>query len=581
MRVNIQEALAKVEKKLITELDSSGVWHGELSGSALSTAVAVFALWRLDSEKHQKPISDGVLWLRKNGNNDGGWGYTTLSKSNLSTTLLVWSALSATNPIKPVGDVIERAEHWLLKKTGSLEPNQISRAVVSYYGNDKTFAAPILAMCAVAGKLGTGEKAWKFVPQLPFEFSVVPRSLYKLLSLSVVSYALPALISIGLLRHNKRAGISPIRFFRNLCVKKALSILENIQPSSGGYLEAVPLTGFVAMSLACMGYKNNSIIAKSKEFLLETQRSDGSWPIDSNLATWVTTLSVNALSFSSQPITLEWLLKQQHFERHPYTGAKSGGWAWTNLSGGVPDADDTSGALVALRKLGKDNKQVQNAAISGMQWLIDIQNKDGGIPTFCKGWGKLPFDRSCPDITAHAIRALSVWRDTPGSRQKRNIDASIKKALSYLKTAQREDGSWVPLWFGNQHTPSEENPVYGTAQVVKSLLELRTNSKAIELIISGQNYLSGSQNHDGGWGGGKNSPSSIEETALAITALSQSENAKCKEAIENGAEWLIKKTKNCTEFSPAPIGLYFANLWYYEKLYPVIFSVEAFNAIKV
>ena len=34
--------------------------------------------------------------------------------------------------------------------------------------------------------------------------------------------------------------------------------------------------------------------------------------------------------------------------RHPYTGAAPGGWAWTDLPGGVPDADDTPGALLAL-----------------------------------------------------------------------------------------------------------------------------------------------------------------------------------------------------------------------------------------
>ncbi|MDP6504909.1 MAG: hypothetical protein QF886_14920, partial [Planctomycetota bacterium] len=26
---------------------------------------------------------------------------------------------------------------------------------------------------------------------------------------------------------------------------------------------------------------------------------------------------------------------------------------------------------------------------------------------------------------------------------------------------------------------------------------------------------------------------------------------------------------------PAPIGFYFAKLWYYEKLYPIIFSIAA------
>ena len=46
-----------------------------------------------------------------------------------------------------------------------------------------------------------------------------------------------------------------------------------------------------------------------------------------------------------------WLLDQQYHERHLYTDAPPGGWAWTDLPGGVPDADDTSGALLALHDL--------------------------------------------------------------------------------------------------------------------------------------------------------------------------------------------------------------------------------------
>jgi squalene-hopene/tetraprenyl-beta-curcumene cyclase len=33
------------------------------------------------------------------------------------------------------------------------------------------------------------------------------------------------------------------------------------------------------------------------------------------------------------------------------------------------------------------------------------------------------------------------------------------------------------------------------------------------------------------------------------------------------------ETDHCRE--PSPIGFYFAKLWYYEKLYPLIFTVSA------
>jgi squalene-hopene/tetraprenyl-beta-curcumene cyclase len=46
-------------------------------------------------------------------------------------------------------------------------------------------------------------------------------------------------------------------------------------------------------------------------------------------------------------------------------------------------------------------------------------------------------------------------------------------------------------------------------------------------------------------------------------------------AIAGGIGWLIKHTARGTSFDPSPIGFYFAKLWYFEKLYPVIFTVAA------
>ena len=97
----------------------------------------------------------------------------------------------------------------------------------------------------------------------------------------------------------------------------------------------------------------------------------------------VTTLSVNALSVDSSLAELlppeerrhirDWLLSQQYRREHPYTQAPAGGWAWTDLPGGVPDADDTAGALIALHNLGPHDDTVVDAARAGVTWLLDLQ----------------------------------------------------------------------------------------------------------------------------------------------------------------------------------------------------------------
>jgi squalene-hopene/tetraprenyl-beta-curcumene cyclase len=66
--------------------------------------------------------------------------------------------------------------------------------------------------------------------------------------------------------------------------------------------------------------------------------------------------------------------------------------------------------LLALRNLGA-TAESSEAAKAGINWLLDIQNRDGGWPTFCRGWGHLPFDRSSADISAHALRALTAWKN--------------------------------------------------------------------------------------------------------------------------------------------------------------------------
>ena len=49
--------------------------------------------------------------------------------------------------------------------------------------------------------------------------------------------------------------------------------------------------------------------------------------------------------------------------------------------------------------------------------------------------------------------------------------------------------------------------------------------------------------------------------------------------MNRGVEFLRSATRDGTHFPPSPIGFYFANLWYYEKLYPIIFTVAALTRI--
>jgi squalene-hopene/tetraprenyl-beta-curcumene cyclase len=568
---------AEVRTRLLGEC-AGGRWTGELAASALSTAIAVVALYRAGPVADRADIAAGVRWLVAHQNPDGSWGDTVLSRGNLSTTVVVWAALGYAGG-GGARLAAARAETWILARAGSLEPAQLARAIEARYGDDRTFAVPIMTLCAIAEKLG--DDPWRHVRPLPFELAACPRSWFRFANLQVVSYALPALIAVGQARFRRRPPRNPLtRALRAAAAGRTLRLLTTLQPGSGGFLEAIPLTGFVVMSLAAADALDHPVVARGLAFLRRTRRPDGSWPIDVDLATWLTTGAVNALAAGDGLAALsaaqrdgvrDWLLAQQHRVAHPYTGSPPGGWAWTDLPGGVPDADDTAGALIALHHLDAGNPAVGAAAAAGVTWLMGLQNRDGGMPTFCRGWGALAFDRSAPDLTAHALIALATWRARLPAAQRASCERTIAGGLGYLRRTQRTDGSWVPLWFGNEHEPDERNPTYATARVAQCLVLLAPQGDELRRATA---WLLAAQRPDGGWGGGRNSPASIEETGLALDALLA---AGCPDArsIAAGMAALRALTTDGTRFPPAPIGFYFANLWYFERLYPLIFSLGA------
>ena len=562
-RERVERALRTAVDRLAASMRPEGWWEGRLSSSALSTATAVSALSLAAPRRPQcLHLADrGAAWLAATQNADGGWGDTPGSPSNLATTTLAVAALNLARKQAELAQILASARRYIAANTGGAD---LVEAVRAAYGVDRTFAVPILMNCALAGLV-----PWERIPRLPFELAALPHSWYKFLRLHVVSYALPALIAIGLLLDERKPSRNPLRKAARAATEgPAMRKLAAIQPASGGFLEAIPLTSFVSMSLIPIYGVEQPVAARCLGFLERAVRGDGSWPIDLNLSVWLTTNAVKALHAAGAigkidiAHTRSWIEARQYRESHPYTNASPGAWAWTHLPGGVPDTDDTSSAVLALAALGGSD-----AVPGGVRWLLRIQNADGGWPTYCKGWGRLPFDRSSPDLTAHAMCALSAAKAGDAA------SGAIERGMRYLRRVQCEDGSWVPLWFGNQLAPGKENPVIGTALVLRALHDMNRQDASAE---RGAAYLVAAQNSDGGWGGARGVASSIEETALAVSALAGcGQVADARAAAARGTDYLVRRIEDGSWPAAAPIGLYFASLWYFEELYSIIWSADA------
>src|SRR3954463_1575412 len=96
----LRSAYLTARDALLAERVPAGHWVGELSTSALSTATAVMALHISNPFAHRDLIDSGMRWLADHQNADGGWGDTTKSVSNISTTMLVRAAFALTGAIK-------------------------------------------------------------------------------------------------------------------------------------------------------------------------------------------------------------------------------------------------------------------------------------------------------------------------------------------------------------------------------------------------------------------------------------------------------------------------------------------------
>ena len=675
------ETLQSARRALLAARTPAGQWEGDIPGGAFATAAAVFALHqyrlacnddaavRATDAQSSKLVRQGLGWLALNQNADGGWGETVESGSDVGSTALCWAAFTADSTTATgYSSAVAAAEAWLARAAGNLEPERLARAIADRYGTDPTLSVPILALCAVAGRLGPPPRAWRLVPQLPFERAVLPGLNGN--RLPVAHHALPAFLAVGLVRHVHLPTKNPVaRAARAAARGRALRRIEQSPAGTAGASGAAPLTGFVVASLCAAGHVDSPAVRQGTDLLLRAARDDGSWPVETNLATRVTTLAVNALlttgsesahtpkpprgstertespaapprdpppdlSGADSAQIRDWLLRQ-HPTDVPGTPA---GWAQSDVPGSVPDADDTAGALLALKHLGgrieranpidptasdgadtaaglralrrhfDADEPTRAAAAAGVRWLLDRQGADGGIPV----------DPSGSDLTAHALRAWRAWGpELPPDLQARVREASLA-AVRYLVAQQRPGGSWLPLWFGSQRHPNGENPTYGTARVLRAAFSVPLRD-ALPLnwtaaVRKGVEWLLSAQNTDGGWGGGAGIPPSVEETALAAESLAnvlshdrtvrsgidterddewtifhkmdevvldgEGESERVTAAVERAATWLVERTRRGREFPPAPIGRTAAGLWYVERLYPLAFTVAALEQVR-
>jgi len=176
--------------------------------------------------------------------------------------------------------------------------------------------------------------------------------------------------------------------------------------------------------------------------------------------------------------------------------AAPGGWAFEFRNDFFPDVDDTAFVLMALQGAAKsDPERFEPAARRGLEWLLSMQNRDGGWGAFDRDNDKalmtnIPFadhnamiDPSSADVAARSIECLGNFGWSASH-------PAIQKALAYLRREQTPEGAWYGRWGVNY--------VYGTSGVLRALETIgRSDSAECKRAVE---WLKSVQNSDGGFG---------------------------------------------------------------------------------
>lgn len=265
---------------------------------------------------------------------------------------------------------------------------------------------------------------------------------------------------------------------------------------------------------------------------------------------------------------IDWILDRQVRAEGDWSvkvpQAEPGGWAFEYENLAYPDLDDTAVALIVLARFrdraGPRSARVEEAIRRAVAWVRAMQCSSGGWAAFDRDndrefLTKIPFcdfgevlDPPSVDVTAHVLEALALLGVD------RN-DPAVRRAVSWVRAEQEEDGSWFGRWGVNY--------VYGTGAVLPALAALGEDMSE-PAFQRAADWLVAHQNPDGGWGESCSSymdpaakgrgVSTASQTAWAIMGLLAVARATDASATRRGLAWLAAQQRDGTWDEPQYTG---------------------------
>ena len=532
----LTEAIERGAEHLLSLQDHEGFWLGELEADSTLESDYIYFLHVIGKADPAR-IAKLANYVRHKQLPDGGWSIYPGGPSELNATCKAYFAL------KLAGDDPETLHMAKARETahrlGGLER---TNSYVRFY-------------LALVGALG-----WELVPAIPPELMLLPNWFYfniyemsswtrgivipmAILSAIRPDWRLPERARVDELfkdvSHKDAAfdWSSQLISWKNifLALDRALKLYEKlpwkplrqraIREAKQWLLAHIERTdGLAAIYPAMM----NSIFAlmalghgpddpltwrEIKEFSrfeIEEEETIRLQPCVSPV--WDTCIAMISLEEAGLPPdhpslvqAADWMLSKQVLGPGDWQvknkDAEPGGWAFEFRNDHYPDVDDTAFVLMALQRVKyPDAERMQAAVRRGVQWLISMQNRDGGWGAFDRDNNRkllcnIPFadhnamiDPSTADVTARVLECLGRFgwsADHP----------VVRRGVQFLVKDQCADGAWFGRWGVNY--------VYGTSGVLRALQTISLAAQDYSRRAAA--WLKGVQKSDGSFGESLNS----------------------------------------------------------------------------
>ena len=527
----LSEAIDRGANYLLSLQASEGYWLGELEADTTLESDYIFYLHVIGKARPDR-IAKLANYVRRRQLEDGGWNIYFGGPSELNATIKAYVAL------RLAGDPAE--SEYLLR----------ARARVHELGGLEASNSYTRLYLALVGAVG-----WNMVPAVPPELMLLPNwfaiNIYEMSSWTrgiviplTILYAhkprfdVPDGISVETLYRDpsrKALGLEwdkqlfswrnfflaldrglklyervPWKPLRQRALRQAREwLLEHLERTEG--LAAIyPAMMNSIFALLALGHSPDDPltareIGEFSRFEIEQGDTIRVQPCVSPV--WDTAIAMVALEEAGLPPdhpalveAADWLLENQIVGSGDWMvktpGVMPGGWAFEFRNDFYPDVDDTAFVLMALQRVDyPDKARMQAATRRGLEWLLAMQNRDGGWGAFDHNNDRhflchIPFadhnamiDPSTADVTARVVECLGRhgW---PASHP------VIRRAVQFLLKDQTAEGPWFGRWGVNY--------VYGTSGVLRALETVALTAR--EYCQRAVGWLRVVQNPDGGFG---------------------------------------------------------------------------------